>query len=108
MIAISRTACLDGFTALPVEVQVDAGIGLPVFSIVGLTDRAIQEARERVRSAIRNSGFSFPQHRVTVNLAPAELRKEGTSFDMAIAIAILRSGGLGLELEGAGFIGELG
>ncbi|MEA2681720.1 MAG: magnesium chelatase family protein [Chloroflexota bacterium] len=108
MIASTRTACLDGFTAVPVDVQVDLGAGLPVFSIVGLTDRAIQEARERVRSAIRNSGLAFPQHRLTVNLAPARTRKEGTAFDLAIAVAILRATGLELAVEGAGFVGELG
>lgn len=108
MVAIARTGCLDGFTALPVDVQVDVGLGLPVFSIVGLTDRAIQEARERVRSAIRNSHFTFPDHRLTVNLAPAEMRKEGSTFDLAIAVAIVRVGGRDISLEGAAFIGELG
>ena len=108
MIASTRTACLDGFTALTVDVQVDLGTGLPVFSVVGLTDKAIQEARERVRSAIRNSSLSFPQHRLTVNLAPAEMRKEGSAFDLAIAVAIVRATGMELALEGAGFIGELG
>lgn len=108
MIAAARTACLDGFTAQSVEVQADIGLGLPAFTIVGLTDKAVQEARERVRSAIRNSHQAFPQHRLTVNLAPAEMRKEGTAFDLAIAVAIVRAGGLKLKLEGAGFIGELG
>jgi magnesium chelatase family protein len=108
VVAAARTACLDGFTAQLVEVQADIGLGLPAFSIVGLTDKAVQEARERVRSAIRNSHQAFPQHRLTVNLAPAEMRKEGTAFDLAIAIAIVRAGGLNLKLEGAGFIGELG
>ncbi|MFN2466469.1 MAG: YifB family Mg chelatase-like AAA ATPase [Candidatus Dormibacteria bacterium] len=108
MVAIVRTACLDGFAALPVDVQVDAGQGLPVFTIVGLTDRAVQEARERVRSAIRNSGLKFPEQRVTVNLAPAELRKEGSAFDLAIAVAIVQAGGSRVGIDGAGFIGELG
>jgi magnesium chelatase family protein len=70
---------------VPVRVEVDISNGLPAFTIVGLTDRAIQEARERVKPAIRNAGFKFPQRRVTVNLAPAELPKEGTGFDLAIA-----------------------
>ena len=108
MTASARTACLDGFTAHPVEVQADIGLGLPVFNIVGLTDKAVQEARERVRSALRNSGQGFPQHRLTVNLAPAEMRKEGTAFDLAIALAIVCAGGLALGLDGKGFIGELG
>src|ERR1700674_2035544 len=91
MIASSLTACLDGVQARRVKVGADIAAGLPSFSIVGLTDKAVQEARERVRSALRNSGFGFPSHRLTVNLAPAELRKEGSAFDLAIAIAILRS-----------------
>ena len=79
-------------TAL-VTVEADVANGLPSFQIVGLPDTAIQEARERVRAAIRNSGFEFPLRRVTVNLAPAERRKEGTGFDLAIALAILRASG---------------
>jgi magnesium chelatase family protein len=106
--ATALTACLDGFTAHPVDVQCDVSNGVPVFNVVGLTDRAIQEARERVRSAIRNCGFKFPERRVTVNLAPAEMRKEGTAFDLAIALATLAASGLQLSLSGAGFIGELG
>ena len=109
MIACTLTACLDGIRARRVEVEADIGGGLPSFSIVGLTDKAVQEARERVRSALRNSGFGFPSHRLTVNLAPAELRKEGTAFDLAIALAILRSAGHpGLNSAGSGFVGELG
>ena len=77
---------------MPVMVEADIANGLPGFAIVGLTDRAIQEARERVKPAIRNAGYKFPQRRVTVNLAPAELPKEGTGFDLGIAIAILRAG----------------
>jgi magnesium chelatase family protein len=76
---------------VPVRVEVDISNGLPAFTIVGLTDRAIQEARERVKPAIRNAGFKFPQRRVTVNLAPAELPKEGTAFDLAHAVPHYRS-----------------
>jgi magnesium chelatase family protein len=113
VIASSLTACLDGIQARRVDVEADIAAGLPSFSIVGLTDKAVQEARERVRSALRNSGFGFPSHRLTVNLAPAELRKEGSAFDVAIAVAILRSAQQpGLDRVGAGlesaFIGELG
>jgi predicted ATPase with chaperone activity len=75
-------------------------LGLPSFTIVGLTDRAIQEARERVRAAIRNAGFDFPMRRLTVNLAPAEIPKEGTGFDLAIATAILCPGNCTLRLGG--------
>ena len=92
---------------MPVRVEVDVANGLPGFTIVGLTDRAIQEARERVKPAIRNAGFSFPQRRVTVNLSPAELPKEGSGFDVAIAIAVLRAEDQSLLLDGIGFIGEL-
>ena len=62
-------------------------LGLPNFTIVGLTDRAIQKARERVRASVRNAGFEFPSRRLTVNLAPAEVPKEGTGFDLAVATA---------------------
>jgi magnesium chelatase family protein len=88
-------------------VEVDVANGLPGFTIVGLTDRAIQEARERVKPAIRNAGFKFPQRRVTVNLAPAEMPKEGTGFDLAIAVAVLRAEDPSLLLDGIAFIGEL-
>ena len=108
MTATVLTACLDGFTAHPVDVQADVSNGVPVFNIVGLTDRAIQEARERVRAAIRNSHFKFPDRRVTVNLAPAEMRKEGTAFDLAIALSTLAASGMALDVAGSGFIGELG
>ena len=92
---------------MPVTVEADIANGLPAFTIVGLTDRAIQEARERVKPAIRNAGFQFPQRRVTVNLAPAELPKEGTGFDLAIAIAILRAEDQSIRLDGLAFLGEL-
>jgi magnesium chelatase family protein len=77
------------------------------FTIVGLTDRAIQEARERVRASIRNAGFEFPQRRLTVNLAPAEVPKEGTGFDLSIAMAVLCLENRSLRLTGHSFIGEL-
>ncbi|MFI5040020.1 MAG: magnesium chelatase domain-containing protein, partial [Solirubrobacterales bacterium] len=92
---------------MPVTVEADIANGLPGFTIVGLTDRAIQEARERVKPAIRNAGYKFPQRRVTVNLAPAELPKEGTAFDLAIAIAILRAEDSTIRLDGLAFLGEL-
>ena len=71
----------------------DVANGLPALVVVGLHDAAVQEARERVRAAVRNSGFEFPLRRVTVNLAPAERRKEGTGFELAIALGILRASG---------------
>jgi len=72
-----------------IRVEVDVAPGLPGFTIVGLADTALQEARERVRGAIRNSGYEYPPRRITVNLAPAELRKSGASLDLAIALGIL-------------------
>ena len=87
-------ACaLWGLETALVTVEVDVANGLPAFVVVGLPDAAVQEARERVRAAIRNSGYEFPLRRVTVNLAPAERRKEGTGFDLAIALGILRASG---------------
>jgi magnesium chelatase family protein len=102
------TACsVHGLAGVPVMVEADIANGLPCFTIVGLTDRAIQEARERVRASIRNAGFEFPQRRLTINLAPAEVPKEGTGFDLAIAMAVLCLGNSALRLDGVGFIGEL-
>lgn len=89
MQATVLTATLTGVDALPVEVQADVATGLPSFGVVGLPDAAVQEARDRVRAAIRASGFEFPNARVLVNLAPAPLRKHGTGFDLPIALAIL-------------------
>lgn len=107
MIASTTSCSLRGLHGLPITVEADIVSGLPNFTIVGLTDRAIQEARERVRAAIRNAGFTFPAHRLTINLAPAEVHKEGTSFDLAIAVAILVSAGRPLDLGGIGLLGEL-
>src|SRR5215204_3421072 len=105
----ARSLSLFGIDALAVEVEVDVSSGLPGFSIVGLPDAAVQEARERVRVAISNSGFRFPTKKVIVNLAPANLRKEGAAFDLPIALAILAAAGEVSEvwLEGSGMVGEL-
>src|SRR6266536_4656685 len=93
--AVARAfgCALWGLEAALVTVEVDVANGLPHFAIVGLPDTAVQEARERVRAAIRNAGFEFPLRRVTVNLAPAERRKDGAGFDLPIALAILRATG---------------
>lgn len=80
-----------GIEAYPVEVEVDLARGLPRFNIVGLPDLAVKEARERVSSAIKNSAFEFPTRKITVNLAPADIKKEGSSFDLSIAIGILKA-----------------
>jgi magnesium chelatase family protein len=93
MFALARTFALIGVGAEPVHVEVDIGGGLPSFTIVGLPDAAVRESRERVRSALRNSGFKYPDHRITANLAPADLRKAGPGFDLAIAAALLASTG---------------
>ncbi|HYU48829.1 MAG TPA: YifB family Mg chelatase-like AAA ATPase [Candidatus Limnocylindria bacterium] len=89
MLASVLSATLHGLEGRVIRVEVDVAPGLPGFSIVGLADTALQEARERVRGAIRNSGFAYPPRRITVNLAPADLRKAGASLDLGIAAAIL-------------------
>jgi magnesium chelatase family protein len=89
MLSKSYSFGLIGLDAYGVTIEVDVAKGLPAMSIVGLPDNAIRESRERVRSAIRHSGFSFPSGRITVNLAPADIKKEGPSFDLAIALGIL-------------------
>jgi magnesium chelatase family protein len=94
MLACVRTAAVFGIEASPVQVEVDVSFGLPAFTVVGLPDVSVRESRDRVRSAIRNSGFDFPQHHVTVNLAPADLRKAGSSFDLPIALGVLAATGL--------------
>lgn len=102
------SAALIGLDAQPVEVEADIGFGLPSFTIVGLPDTAVQESRDRVRSAIKNSGAIFPEVKITVNLAPADIKKEGPSYDLPIAIAILQAGGqLNFDAEGKIFVGEL-
>lgn len=106
-VAHVRTCALWGLETALVSVEADVANGLPQFAIVGLPDTAVSEARERARAAIRNSGFEFPLRRIVVNLAPAERRKEGTGFDLAIALAILRaSGQLKTDIDGL-CLGEL-
>ena len=93
MLAHVRSATLVGVDATEVQVEVDVSFGLPTFVLVGLPDSTVRESRDRVRSAIRNSGLTFPEHRVTVNLAPADVRKRGTAFDLPIAIGVLAAAG---------------
>jgi len=103
-----NSAAVIGLEGAVVEVEVDISPGLPSFTIVGLPDKAVQEARERVRSAIRNSYYKFPNRRITVNLAPADLRKEGPAYDLPMAIGILMSSGqLNADLTKSIFLGEL-
>ena len=80
---------LLGIEAYPVEIEVDISRGLPAVTLVGLADTAVRESKERVKSAIKNSGFNWPQERITVNLAPSDIKKEGACFDLAIALGIL-------------------
>ncbi len=89
MLATARTFTLDGIAARPVRVEIDVRRGLPAFSVVGLPDPAVREARERVRAALSNCGFEFPLRRIVANLAPASLRKAGPGLDLAIAVALL-------------------
>ena len=110
MLARCLSASLQGLQAHPVTVEVDLAPGLPGIQLVGLPDKAIQESRERVRSALRNSGFRGPLVRVVINLAPADLRKEGPAFDLPIALGLLvASGQLDRpRLNGIWCAGELG
>jgi magnesium chelatase family protein len=93
MLARLRTATLFGIEAFPVHVEVDVVFGFPSFTMVGLPDAAVRESHHRVKAAIRNSGFEFPHHRITVNLAPADVRKAGSSFDLPIALGLLATSG---------------
>jgi magnesium chelatase family protein len=97
VLACLRTAAVFGVEASPVHVEVDVSFGFPSFTMVGLPDASVRESRDRVRSAIRNSGFEFPPHRITVNLAPADVRKAGASFDLPIALGILAAQGVVLR-----------
>ncbi len=93
MLARVATFAIDGLESRPVSVEVDVRPGLPAFTVVGLADAAVREARERVRAAILNSGFEFPLRRITANLAPAHLRKVGPGFDLGLAVALLAASG---------------
>ncbi|MBU1727219.1 MAG: YifB family Mg chelatase-like AAA ATPase [Candidatus Omnitrophica bacterium] len=89
MLAKVHSCGICGIESYPVEIEVDVSNGLPAVTLVGLADTAIRESRERVKSAIRNSGFSWPQERITISLAPSYIRKEGACFDLAIAMGVL-------------------
>lgn len=108
---ISRTYSfgLFGLDAYPVEIEVDVANGLPAVNIVGLADTSIKESKERVRSAIKNSGFQWPAQRITINLSPSDVRKEGASFDLAIALGVLAATGQinKNSLKNYFFLGEL-
>lgn len=108
MLAKINGFALNGLDGIPVVAEVDVGNGLPAYDIVGCPDTAVKESRERVRSALKNSGRLVPPKKITVNLAPAGIKKEGSAFDLAIAIGILKSTGqLEADTDGYVFFGEL-
>ncbi|RMF82078.1 MAG: ATP-binding protein [Nitrospirae bacterium] len=109
MLAGALSATPIGVEAHPVEVEVDVARGVPAMNVVGLPDAAVKESRERVKAAVANSGYRFPEGRITVNLAPADLRKEGAHFDLPVALAVVAAGGaLAPEaLRGWVILGEL-
>ena len=104
-----KSGTLYGLTSEQVVVETDLSSGLPAFNVVGLPDATVRESKERIRAAIINSGFKFPAKRITINLAPAGTRKEGTHFDLPIAVGIMKSFGLIREgcTERFAFLGEL-
>src|SRR5262245_3597301 len=110
MVQRVSTVSFTGIEALPVDVQVQVAPGLPAFNIVGLPDKAVSEARERVRAALVASGLALPSRRITVNLAPADLPKEGSHYDLPIALGLMAAIGAIPHDAVAGFtvLGELG
>lgn len=108
MVSRVNSMGLYGLEAFPVEVEADLSAGLPAFEVVGLPDAAVKESRDRVRAAMKNCGFDFPVSRITVNLAPADKRKEGPIYDLPLLIALLSaSGQLTIQPEDSVFLGEL-
>ena len=109
MLAKSLSFGLSGINGFQVAVEVNLSFGIPSFDVVGLPDTAVKESRERVRAALKNSGMGFPDQRITVNLAPADLKKEGPAFDLPIALAIIACmGKIPIDsLAGTAIIGEL-
>ena len=109
MLSKVLSGSVTGIKASPIEVEVDVANGMPAFSVVGLPDTSIRESRDRIRTAIKNSGFSFPNGKITVNLSPAGIKKEGAGFDLPIAIGILAASGAldPKDTQGTIFCGEL-
>lgn len=110
MLAKINSCSLSGLLGYCLTVEVDVGVGLSSFDIVGLPDASVRESKERVRAALKNAGFEFPLRRITVNLAPADIRKEGPSLDLPIAVGILAATGqisAGEYLDASAFVGEL-
>ena len=108
---IAKIVCfaLQGLEGVPVEVETDVAKGIPAYEMVGLPDAAVKESKERVRSAIRNSGLLFPLGKITVNFAPADIRKEGAAFDLAVAVSLLKASEqlVGAQTEDTVLLGEL-
>lgn len=108
MYSVTRSFGLNGLSGFAVAVEADISGGLPAFSIVGLPDSAVRESADRVRAAIKNLGFKFPDRRITINLAPADVRKTGPVYDLPLLLAVLTASG---QLEDvpadAAFLGEL-
>jgi magnesium chelatase family protein len=94
MLARVKSGALTGVDAYLVEVEVDLAPGLPAFTTVGLPEAAVKESKDRVRAAVKNSGYKYPGNRITINLAPADVRKDGTGFDLPAAVGILAAQGL--------------
>ena len=108
MIAKVQSYALNGLNGIEISIEVDVNNGLPSFDMVGLPDTAVKESKERVRSAIKNSGRQVPTRKITANLAPADVKKEGSVFDLALAIGVLKaSNQLTAETDGIVFLGEL-
>ena len=107
MVSIVKSSAVNGINGIIIDVEVDLEKGLPAFDIVGLPDSAVKESKERVRSAIKNSGIDFPIKRITVNLAPADIKKGGPAFDLPIAAGILCSAGVIKNVSGFMVVGEL-
>ena len=103
-----KSVGLFGIDSYMIEVEADISSGLPTFDIVGLPDTAVKESRDRVRAALKNCGYKFPIGRITINLAPADLKKEGSIYDLPVLIAILKaSGQLDADVSDSVFIGEV-
>ncbi|TDA69699.1 MAG: ATP-binding protein [Clostridia bacterium] len=109
MLAVVDSYAITGLEAVPIRVEVDVAGGLPAFNITGLPDSGVREARDRVRAAIKNSGYNFPPSRITVNLAPADIPKSGSAFDLPISLGILAATGQvpAQALAGYTWVGEL-
>ena len=109
MLAKVLSGALLGIDAYPVDVEVDLALGLPQFATVGLPEGAVKESKDRVKSAIKNSGYEFPARRITINLAPADVKKDGAAFDLPMAIGLLAATGVVRPAAGPAYVllGEL-